>query len=201
MTEHPEHAGRGARAVVPAARRALAAARGLRRRRCASRRRRRPPRAPCPRGLPALGSRGAACARPARRARRRGRCARADARERRGAAGKGDEAARRGRRRPDRDPGRRRVRRGRLDDVDRRQPVDAGGVVLPLCRHAGPRVPYGSAQAESCERWARLSMSGTPNPQVSAIRWTQTLIIAGVPGTTVPKAGCSKVNAGRPGVR
>ena len=65
--EHAHHAGRGARALVSAARRALVVARRLRRRGRASRRRRRRPRAARARGLPPVGARRAARARPARR--------------------------------------------------------------------------------------------------------------------------------------
>ena len=50
--EHAQHSGRGARAVVPAARGALRVAPGLRRRRCPPRRRRRRSRATRARGLP-----------------------------------------------------------------------------------------------------------------------------------------------------
>ena len=83
--EHVQHAGGGARARVPAPRRAVRAAHGLRRRGASPRRRRHRARAAHPRGLPALPPHAAARGRAARRARRRRRPAGQDAAERGGA--------------------------------------------------------------------------------------------------------------------
>ena len=71
--EHPRDAGRGARAAVPAPRRALGAARRLRRCRQPPGRRRCRARAARARGLPALGARGAPAPRAAGPLRRGGR--------------------------------------------------------------------------------------------------------------------------------
>ena len=78
--------------------------------------------------------------------------------------------------------------------AQRRQPVDAGRIVLPLVVAQGlgalPAGPGGQLRP-----LRRNSNSGTPKPQLSAIRSTRILMIARVPGAASPNAGCSKVKA------
>ncbi len=188
--QHAQHAGRGARARVPAARRAPRDPARIGRRRAPQRRRRDRPRA---RGAGADVLRAdhrAPPPRSPRRRRRRARRARAQPAQRRRAAREGDRRAR-GRRPPgDRDAGRRRARTverspataGACDRHGRRRPsacaASGRSAITPRCtrscsaattsrRRCGRRrtaAPARPRRRTSC--WHRTSRTGTAKASV-----------------------------------